>query len=55
MGSTPSQDAETVVLDLMNPACTGRRLFCRTRKAWLEGSFPARQTPPDFVVRGHSQ
>ena len=28
MGSAPSQDAETVVLDLMNPACTGRRLFC---------------------------
>jgi hypothetical protein len=55
MGSAPSQDAETVVLDLMNPLGPDWRLFCRAGKTWLEGSFPACQTPPDFVVRGHSQ
>jgi hypothetical protein len=55
MGSTPSQDAETVVLDLMNPLRADWRLFCQAGKTWLEGRLPAGQTTPDFVVRGHSQ
>src|SRR6516165_10180032 len=33
----PGEDAEAVMLDLVNPAGTGRRLLGRARQAWFEG------------------
>jgi hypothetical protein len=33
------EDAEAVMLDLMNPFSPGRRLFGRSRQAGLEGRF----------------
>ena len=43
-GVAPSDDAEAIVLDLVNPAWTRRRHFARSRKAWLvagQGLFSA--------------
>src|SRR6516165_3534704 len=33
----PGEDAEAVMLDLVNPAGTDRRLLGRARQAWFEG------------------
>jgi hypothetical protein len=38
----PSEDAETVVLNFVNPVGTGRRLFGRAREARLERGNAAR-------------
>ena len=47
------EDAEPVMLDLVNPVWTGWRLFCRSGKAGLEGKFTPVETAPELTEHRH--